>query len=446
MESGGRLAGLALALLGCATGCAREPRNAADGAAMTAGPLPTGGFGAGGGLQSSGNSAASALWAPAGAPALIPVRAVLVSDDDGTRPARTSPAQIGAWVEFANRAFAPAGFELRYDGQLLPLASTVVNNASTAGDMRGVDAVLAPLLARFPGELLLLSRFGPARSPSREAFSGLILDYVVMGGFDSMSHCGHPHVDAFAHELGHFFGLAHTFASTARTVREAENALRSSGGHHGVFDGDRLADTWPDPAIVATECSADAFVTLGGVRFPLPRRNLMSYYDERDSLTGRQLELVRWVLRERLVRGMRAPKNDPAWPVEAERMAPVGPNRCSVQDMRGYRDGHWSGNAQLMCAGPAELRFSVRRRGPYRLMLYGTRAPDYVAVEVLVDGTAVGAYEGRAPLVMPTGPIPLGEGRLADGEHVRGIRPLARAGAPADGAFGIDALQLVELP
>ena len=56
-----------------------------------------------------------------------------------------------------------------------------------------------------------ITRFGPSRAPSREAFSGLILDYVVMGGFATMSHCGHPHLDAFAHELGHFFGLSHTF-------------------------------------------------------------------------------------------------------------------------------------------------------------------------------------------------------------------------------------------
>ena len=43
------------------------------------------------------------------------VQAIRLTDDDGGRPADTSPTQFSEWVEFANASFAPAGIAFAYD-------------------------------------------------------------------------------------------------------------------------------------------------------------------------------------------------------------------------------------------------------------------------------------------------------------------------------------------
>jgi hypothetical protein len=90
----------------------------------------------------------------------------------------------------------------------------------------------------------------------------------------------------FAHELGHYLGLDHTFVATQNgTLAEAQTLFTASGCNRNVFEGDGISDTPPHPAINAQEAQlivtstvlTDCSGFFNAVPFPLPRTNIMSY-------------------------------------------------------------------------------------------------------------------------------------------------------------------------
>ncbi|HKO90352.1 MAG TPA: hypothetical protein VJU61_04325, partial [Polyangiaceae bacterium] len=66
---------------------------------------------------------------PAPEPTLVvPILALRVADDDGGRAARVAPAQVAAWVAYANQVFEPAGVQLLFEpGAFRELRSTSIN-------------------------------------------------------------------------------------------------------------------------------------------------------------------------------------------------------------------------------------------------------------------------------------------------------------------------------
>lgn len=363
-------------------------------------------------------------------PLSVPVQALVVSDDDGGRRARATGEQFAQWIEFANSAFGEARIQFTFDPDkdLLELSDTVINDLVGAGAENWPAAKRRgnEIAARHPGRLVVFVRHGPGPAATGAGFGGTDLDFVVLGGFEDMRHCGHPHVDALAHEIGHYLGLPHTFVGEPFADVEAAAAhLAAHGGDPLAFDGDGFADTPPDPAIRSLECEREPTVVLGGQTFVLPRRNLMSYYDERDSLTPLQIARARWILERRLTHDMRLPVNRPgAGAHEAEALRVLSTASCSttVQAMDGFGVGGWSGGTQLFCGAAAgavlELELAEIERGTHELVLYATLAPDFGSVRCKVDGKRFGPdLDLYAPVVLPTGAIPLGRLRLAAGAH-----------------------------
>jgi hypothetical protein len=73
---------------------------------------------------------------PASFRASVPILAVRVSDDDGSRPAEISPSQLKRWVDRGNQIYAATGIHFLYktsDG-MVERKSTLLNNPTGAGD------------------------------------------------------------------------------------------------------------------------------------------------------------------------------------------------------------------------------------------------------------------------------------------------------------------------
>lgn len=90
----------------------------------------------------------------------------------------------------------------------------------------------------------------------------------------------------FLHELGHYFGLLHTFQdSNSPDVSQRELVTRGTGSNCNLM-GDQLCDTPADPferlplssAFKCTDISPTQIVDANGERFLPPANNIMAYY------------------------------------------------------------------------------------------------------------------------------------------------------------------------
>ncbi len=385
----------------------------------------------------------------------VPVQALLVSDDDGTRPARATAEEFKTWIDFANRAFrrAKVRFEFKPEYDWDTLHNTVINNITGTSDSNWIEArsLGNKIAAEYPGKIVVFIRHGPESQPSGGGFSWCTYDFVAMGGFANMNHCGHSHIDALAHEIGHYFGLQHTFSGgPLPDVAAAESRLTSANNDPNVFDGDGFTDTLPDPCISSLECRRIPEITLNGRKFRLPRTNLMSYYDERVSLSVQQINRVRWILEKRIANKMATLRNSPgSGKMEAENLRILNTSDCSttIQNMKNFGPGNWSNQAQLFCGaqknGTITLELPVTESTTYQLIVYATLAPDFGIIECRVDEKQTGKPQDLYyQLVLPSGPLDLGEIKLSKGTHQITFTATKKHTASTGYKFGIDAIEL----
>jgi hypothetical protein len=253
---------------------------------------------------------ALAAGAPAPSPAYtLPIHAVVVSD--GTYKASITAAEIQKWVDYANGVYDEAGVQFSFDKTV---DMSQLTNANLSGVIGDGDSNWAQVVAdgnaeaaKHPGKVVVFFRYGPIDpvpakiGPTGGGFSDDSYNFIVMPGFPVTTVCGHQNIMVFAHEAGHYLGLAHTFAVDFDTQADAKKYFDSNGKKPSLFDGDGLADTDPDPFSrenIVQCIAATTSVTISGVNFPLPRTNIMSYYDNVDDLTGDQIAIVRQTIQD----------------------------------------------------------------------------------------------------------------------------------------------------
>jgi hypothetical protein len=162
----------------------------------------------------------------------VRILAYRVCDDDGTRPARVTPDQVAQWVEFANRTFASAGirFEFGADDDFHSLRSTLLNDLSEGEhpDFARQKLHARQVAAQHPDRLVVLFRHGRGATGWGNGFAGPDLNFVVMPGWEDASHCGHSHVDALAHEIGHYLALRTPLPGLSTTTRRRRRPCASA--------------------------------------------------------------------------------------------------------------------------------------------------------------------------------------------------------------------------
>ena len=394
-------------------------------------------------------------------PITVPLQAVLLADEDGTRAATVTPEAIASWVDRLNETYAVAGIRFTFDpaADVSKVRSTTVNNiANPEFDPAAAPALAAAnqIGARYPGKLTVLFRHGTGYGGVGSAFSTPDASVVVMPGFDpGPGPCSQGGAWMLAHEIGHYLGLTHTFASVYATDDDAATALKKANGDTAAFDGDGLADTPPDPYITAHQCDQVPAVVLDDTALLIPRSNVMSYYDGASELSPQQIERIRPVLEARVAAGMAWPANNaiPS-PIEAESLTSTSepPYACSTQHMDVNGLGRWSADAQLVCflgqGGKVTLELPLTARtGRYRLTLYLTRGQGYGTVQATLDGKRLGdPFDAYAPVMTPAEPIVLDNVLLAKGSHALELEVVGTNPASGSHIVGVDALTVTPQP
>ena len=359
-------------------------------------------------------------------PYTIHVQVVQLADDDGGRATKVLPEAVKGSVDIANQVYAPVGLRLVFDPQTdwAVVKSTAANNLNVEPRNPRVAVKAGNEIAtRYPGKLVVLFRYGPGKKPIGSGFSYFNENFVVLGGVYTGS--GHR----FSHEFGHYLGLAHTHRPGFDSVQEAAAFFKKSGRNPSVFDGDGLSDTPPDPLIRPFRKKSNVtIVELDGVKFELPRRNLMSYYNGGDSLTPQQIAIARWFLERRVKNNMRFPVNaDAASPIQTEILKWSGAQECGVSKEKisipGYDPRHWSNDSWLLLRfgekGSIRLTVPVAEAGLHRLDVYTAMAQDFGKVRFSLNGEPLGGpVDAYAPRTVPSGRISLDTVNLAAGDHM----------------------------
>ena len=393
----------------------------------------------------------------------VPIQAIFLANDDGSKPAPISAAEVDAWRLRANLIWNAACFNFTFDKSVgspdyVWVKSTLLNSIedTTSPDWPAQKHLASDLASLYPGKLVMLFRYGPDATPIGSGLTWIDMNFIVMPGFQATSICGVQNIGLMAHELGHFLGLPHTYAEAFETYGDALSYYIAYGGTAAsdVFEGDGRDQTYPDPFIDtwAYQCDpATKSVTFMSEEFPLPRDNVMAHYYPSSRVLESQFYTARqnWLLRNGQLPHEGVLGGVITYETETMPGSYTG-GWWTGQSMTPFL-GKWSDGQQLLwldgeVGDSLKLRFSAMAGGKYDVYAGFTAAPDYATIQTRVNrklGPEVELYSG---IVSPTGPVFLGTYVLPRGDSFLELKVVGsdpRAVLPRNGV-GIDYITLAQ--
>jgi len=255
-----------------------------------------------------------ALWLAA-CSTKIPILAVQLSDDDGTNVAPITKSEIYEWADYANRTWEDAGYTIVFKGQsdIVKVRSTVLNtqppdNAYDQWELyRIAGNYLASLLPpdRVPVYFRQKGSGGWSWGPGDTNYVSLpSYANTCIAKSEKAKSCPDgccPNNTLFSHELGHYFGLAHTFTDTPCDQATLNNADGDRFGQLAGVSEDDITDTAPDPGAACAPTTSiqckEGTVAVNGTGFNPPWRNIMSYHDcLPEQITPDQIKAIKYSL------------------------------------------------------------------------------------------------------------------------------------------------------
>jgi hypothetical protein len=186
-------------------------------------------------------------------------------DDDGSRGGSEQWSDIQDGLVQANRIYSKA--RIRFVSDPRTDFITVRSTAMNTND----DSDLQRLAAENPQKVVVVLRYGDG---SRCSFAVGDPSYVILPHLSQYHGRG---LGALCHELGHCFGLAHTFKMHFATFQEAASYLTAHGNDPLAFAGGGLTDTGTDPGIPFPPFRQVRQIEMNGVEIKIPWDNIMSY-------------------------------------------------------------------------------------------------------------------------------------------------------------------------
>jgi hypothetical protein len=229
---------------------------------------------------------------------------------------------VAQWVAYANRAFAPAFIRFTFD-PAKDFETDLCDSRLNKGSPELAVATEVSARPEYTGKVVVFFRarangngyswWDPASTDPWER-----VNFVLMPGFRETTACGHQNIAQLAHDLGHYFGLPHTFLTKSTPFTDSKgnpdpDAARAWLLAGMTMDGDGFADTPQDPGIaLVNPCGPDpedVFFSVSGsvppLRFRPPRTNVMSYYSD-DGATFAKSPLIQTLSPQQIERVYRA--------------------------------------------------------------------------------------------------------------------------------------------